>query len=1003
MNSSPDSRFPVVLLWHMHQPEYRVEGRSQLPWVYLHAIGAYSDMASHLEAVEAARAVVNFAPVLLDQLLDYTRRLRADPAYGSDLGDALLDSLRELPPPGEARAQIVRRCLPVHHNRRTDRHAEFLRRVEQASAGPAETVSDEVLSDLVVWFHLGWLGDSLHQDPRAQALFVKRSGFEKTDRIALIDVIADALDRVLPRYRALSDAGRIELSMTPYYHPLLPLLLDFNSAADNAPGVSVPSTPYPGGADRALWHLLEGRRRFAEIFGREPQGCWPSEAALSDETLKLLDELGFTWAASSQSVLASTQAHGGRSDDAEPSHPWRRDGQKLLSYFRDDGVSDRIGFAYSNWHADDAVADMGRTLENIANSGTRELIFIALDGENAWEYFIDNGLHFVRGMYRHLSSHPRLRLSTLGQCSAESAGQAHALAPLRAGSWVHGQLLTWVGHSEKNRAWSLLMDARRRYLAHPNPSPEALTAMGACEGSDWFWWPGATNPSTSVSDFDSLFRAHISALYRTLGEVPPEILSRPFAEGVEGPVAAGGTMQATAPVVAPWMARGAGVLLDVRALPSARLGEDALRFASLAAEAGLRVWQLLPIGPRDAYDNPFQPASAIAGDVSLLDPENTGDDSAFADFLASEKDWLDDWALFLALKKESPALSWWQWPAPLRDREPQAMTDARRRLATAIQHEQRLQCQFDRQWSDFKRAANELGLLLFGDVPLFVAHDSADVWAHRDLFELDDQGELAAEVGVPPDAFAADGQSWGSPPYRWDAMAAENFRWWKRRFEVQAKRFDLVRLDHFRGLAEWWRIPAGARSAAEGAWMPGPGASAIDALRPVLNGARLVAEDLGIITDDVVALRKTQGMPGMRVLQFAFDSDQANPHLPQNHSPDSVCYTGTHDNDTSLGWWTTLTEPQKESVRSRLGSAEPAMPEALLNLAWTSPAPLSIAPMQDLLGLGSEARTNVPGVAAGNWRWRFSWSDIPADFAPRLRETLRRQGRAHTSSTGTPP
>ncbi|MGQ0501048.1 MAG: 4-alpha-glucanotransferase [Panacagrimonas sp.] len=993
-----DPRFPVAVLWHMHQPEYRVDGRFHLPWVYLHAIGAYSDMAAHLEAVEGACAVVNFSPVLLDQIQDYAQRMAADRDYGKPFGDALLDCLRQLPPPGAERAGIVRRCMPIHRNRRTDRHPEYLAMVEQVRQHAPEALPDELLTGLVLWFHMGWLGESLRGDARVVGLLGKGAAFDAIDCWMLLDLIADTLAGLLPRYRRLAEAGRAELSMTPYYHPLLPLLLDFHSAQDNAPGVTVPETPYPGGAARARWHLVEGRRRFTEIFGRAPTGCWPSEAALSDDTLALLDELGFTWTASSRSVLAGTLHHHGWGE-ADPFHPWRRDGQALHAYFRDDGISDRIGFAYKDWHAPDAVSDLTQTLEHIASDGGRDLVFIALDGENPWEYFAENGQHFVRGLYQRLASHPRLRLATLAQCSAKPDVRVRPLPALRAGSWVHGQLLTWVGHSEKNRAWDLLMQARSRYVAHPNPSPRALAAMGACEGSDWFWWPGATNPSDSVSDFDSLLRAHLSSLYRALGEAPPKILSRPFAAGVEGPVAAGGTMKPTAPVTAPWTPRSAGVLLDIHALPSASLAHDAVHFARLAADAGLSVWQILPIGPRDSYGNPFQPSSAFAGDTSLVGDELDDVPEAFESFCQREQDWLDDWSLFVALKHEFLGAPWWQWPADLRDRTPMGMATARARLAGVVEREQRMQYRFDREWSQLKRAANAMGLQLFGDVPLFVAHDSADVWAHRDLFELDAQGQCEATVGVPPDAFSDEGQWWGFPAYRWSAMAQEGFRWWKRRFEVQASRFDLVRLDHFRGLAAWWRIPGDAASAADGAWIPGPSAAAIEAIRPGLRGARLVAEDLGVITDDVIALRKEQGIPGMRVLQFAFDSDLDNPHLPQHHEPDTVCYTGTHDNDTTLGWWTSLAEATREKVFDLLGSEARNMPQALLEWAWASPAPLSIAPFQDLLGLGTEARTNVPGLAAGNWRWKFSWPDVPADFAPRLRETLHRHGRVRPSES----
>lgn len=986
--SDRSPQLPVVLLWHMHQPDYRVEGSFHLPWVYLHGLGAYTDMAAHFEAVEGARAVVNFSPVLLDQIDDYARRLNADPTFDTPLGDPLLDALRVLPPPGATRAQIVRRCLPVHRNRRTERHAEFGLLVVQAELHAAESLPDGLLADLLMRFHLNWLGESLREDPRAQRLLAQRESYDAADRLALLSLIADALAALLPRWRALADRGRVELSMTPQSHPLLPLLLAFSSAADTAPGVTLPAAPYPKGEERARWHLLQGRRRFAELLGREPQGCWPSEAALSQETLALLDSLGFTWAASSGSVLANTLGHAGCTD-LQPFSAWQVPGQRLRCHFRDDGLSDRIGFAYKDWHADDAVADLVTHVERIAHGNPRELL-IALDGENAWEYYPDNGIHFIRGLYRALSSHPRLRLATLG----ESASAPQALPPLRAGSWVHGQLLTWIGHSEKNRAWSLLIAARRRFLAHPHPSLAAQYALAACEGSDWFWWPGAENPPSSVSDFDALFRAHLSSLYRALGESPPAELSRPFAQGATAAVVAGGVMRATDSVEAPWIERCAGVLLDLHALPSAKLDTDALRFADLIAKAGLRVWQMLPIGPRDQHANPFQPSSAFAGDTDLLADDTQSDEPSYATFEHDNADWLDDWALFVALKAREANRHWWDWPRAIRDRQPEALAAARLELAEPMQREKRQQHRFETSWARFKHAANARGLRLFGDVPLFVSHDSADVWGRRELFELDANGHCVAVVGVPPDAFSAEGQWWGSVPYRWEVIAAQDYAWWKRRFQVQARRFDLLRVDHFRGLAAWWRIPGEAISAKEGAWIEGPGAAALDALVPVLAGTRLVAEDLGIITDDVVALRKGQRIPGMRVLQFAFDGDPRNPHLPAEHAPDSVCYTGTHDNDTSLGWWRTLSEAEQDAVRDTLVDPLSNMPQDFVDIAWRSPAPLAIVPMQDLLGLGSETRTNVPGVAEGNWRWRFSWSQIPAAFAALLRVRLLSATRA---------
>jgi len=442
----------------------------------------------------------------------------------------------------------------------------------------------------------------------------------------------------------------------------------------------------------------------------------------------------------------------------------------------------------------------------------------------------------------------------------------------------------------------------------------------------------------------------------------------------------------------PWTERSAGVLLHATSLPSGRLDADAARFAELLAAAGVRVWQMLPVGTPDAHGSPYAPESAFAGHAGLCATEHAPSRTELARFVEANADWLPDYALFRALEQRHGG-EWHTWPAPLRDRQPAALAAARRALAHEIAAVARAQCEFACCWREFRRRVNDLGVRLFGDVPLFVTHHSADVWAHRELFEIGADGLPLASLGVPPDAFASEGQWWGHPPYRWEAMAAQDYRWWKRRFEVQAERFDFVRIDHFRGLAGFWRIPREAATARGGAWAPGPGRASIEVLTAVLGPGRLVAEDLGEITPDVIAMRCALGIPGMRVLQFAFDGDPGNPHLPHKHGPDTVCYTGTHDNDTTLGWWRALDGPARRRVADYLQRPDPAMPGDLVDCAWASPAPLAIVPLQDLLGLGPEARMNRPGIVHGNWSWRFAWEALAADFGPRLRDALARHGR----------
>jgi 4-alpha-glucanotransferase len=302
---------------------------------------------------------------------------------------------------------------------------------------------------------------------------------------------------------------------------------------------------------------------------------------------------------------------------------------------------------------------------------------------------------------------------------------------------------------------------------------------------------------------------------------------------------------------------------------------------------------------------------------------------------------------------------------------------------------------FFRQWKALRGYANEREIRLFGDMPVFVAHDSAEVWANRELFALDESGQLQTAAGVPPDYFSSTGQYWGNPHYRWDRMAADGYAWWIQRMCSQLELFDWVRIDHFRGFAAFWEIPADAESAMEGRWVEGPGRAFFDALRAELGALPLVAEDLGIITEEVTGLRDELGLPGMKILQFAFDSDASNPYLPHNHGENFVVYTGTHDNNTTVGWWEEeLDAGLRERVRDYLGRPEEAMPWPLVRWALASVGRVAVFPFQDLLGLGAEHRMNQPGTTEGNWGWRFRWSQVPDDLAARLDHLNRLYGRA---------
>jgi 4-alpha-glucanotransferase len=367
---------------------------------------------------------------------------------------------------------------------------------------------------------------------------------------------------------------------------------------------------------------------------------------------------------------------------------------------------------------------------------------------------------------------------------------------------------------------------------------------------------------------------------------------------------------------------------------------------------------------------------------------------AFAEFVRALRRWLLPYGLFETLSARFDQAPWWQWPSPYRDAEPaalRAVLRADRAQLRAFLFEQYL---FELQWTSLKQYANERGVRLFGDLPFYVDRNSVEVWWQRELFALDARGEPLAVAGVPPDYFNAEGQLWGNPLYDWDAMQGDGFRWWVARMREQLRRFDLVRIDHFRALQSYWAVPAGAPSARFGEWRPGSGDGLLTALRAALGVMPLVAEDLGMITAEVRAMRDRFELPGMVVLQFAFDGSPDNPHLPRHHVRNAVVYTGTHDNDTTVGWYASLDARARDEVHRSLGlGATPPVPDFLIEQAYASNAALAVVPMQDLLGRDSGARMNTPGTVVGNWRWRFAWQDVPESLAAACRERAAQSGR----------
>jgi 4-alpha-glucanotransferase len=477
--------------------------------------------------------------------------------------------------------------------------------------------------------------------------------------------------------------------------------------------------------------------------------------------------------------------------------------------------------------------------------------------------------------------------------------------------------------------------------------------------------------------------------------------------------------------------RRAGVLLHLTSLPGAGpcgcLGPEAHAFADFLTDSGMSVWQMLPVGPTQSDGSPYQTSSTHAGNPLLIALEplvergwlETKPDSdtpsaknralmqawkgfqrmagrrereALRAFSAEQSYWLPDYALFRVLHEEQGDC-WWRWPPPLRGRDQPALSDARGRLAPAIDYVVFEQFLFFSQWERLRAYLNGQGIKLFGDMPIFVAHDSAEVWARPQDFDLEEDGNPRVVAGVPPDYFSATGQRWGNPLYRWDRMQAEGFRFWLDRIRTQLRLFDMIRIDHFRGFESYWEIPAEEELAINGRWVKALGDELFERLHQRFGRLPLIAEDLGVITEEVENLRRKYRLPGMKVLQFAFDGGADNPYLPFHHDRDFVVYTGTHDNDTSLGWYRSLDESTRAYVDEYLGHPSEPMPWPLVRAALASRSHLAIIPMQDVLAGDSGHRMNVPGTSGGNWGWRFDWDQVDPGLTGRLKGMIRLYGR----------
>jgi len=490
--------------------------------------------------------------------------------------------------------------------------------------------------------------------------------------------------------------------------------------------------------------------------------------------------------------------------------------------------------------------------------------------------------------------------------------------------------------------------------------------------------------------------------------------------------------------------RKSGILLHPTSLPGpggiGSLGCEAHQFIDFLHAAGQSLWQVLPLGYTSYGNSPYMCYSAFAGNPLLIDLErlvaegdlkahDPRDDfstgrvdyqrvmeckqdalrSAAATFFSGGKNariedfwrfcdttpWLHDFALFMALKEQYPGLAWCDWPEAVARRDPAALASASADLGPRIGEHKYQQWQFFRQWHRLREYAARQGVGIFGDIPIFVSYDSVDVWANRHLFLLDNTGRPTVVAGVPPDYFSKTGQLWGNPLYNWNVMAQDGYAWWLDRVRASLDLYDLIRIDHFRGFTACWEVPYGEKTAINGRWQPGPGEALFSALAATLGELPIIAEDLGVITPDVEALRDTFSFPGMKILQFAFGSGPDNPYLPHNHVRRSVIYTGTHDNDTTLGWFSSLSAREKKQVLLYLDRSADSIVWDLIRTALASVADTCILPLQDLLELPGDSRMNLPGVAGGNWSWRFGQEELTAKLAKRLLGLTETYGRIH--------
>lgn len=549
----------LVFLWHMHQPDYRdySTGDFVLPWTYLHAIKDYTDMAYHLERHPKIRAVLNFVPILVDQLEDYV-----DQFATGKLRDPLLRLLAHKSPNEMTASQrdlVLDACFRCNHEKMVAPFPAYKRlmslhsEVQGQGDAALSYLSGQYMADLVTWYHLAWCGESVRREyPLLSRLMHKGEGFSFQDRKELLDLIGDLVTNVIPRYRKLAKTGQIEISATPHYHPLAPLMIDFASAREAMPDVPLPvSAFYPGGKERVAQHIAKAKKSHAARFGTEPKGMWPAEGSISDATLQVMAEEGCHWAASGQTVLVnSLRRHQMPSDNRAQYlyRPYTVAGTKgdISCFFRDDNLSDLIGFEYARWDGKEAAIHFANQVEEIARHAVESespVVSVILDGENAWEYYPYNGFYFLDHLYSELEHHAKIHTNTFSNYLKLSpirsdVAKTMELPSIVAGSWVYGNFSTWIGCKDKNLAWDLLCEAKLSYdqiMANGNLSEKEKVAaeqqLCSCESSDWTWWFGDYNPSLSVASFDRLYRHNLRELYRLIKLPAPHNLSEPISLG----------------------------------------------------------------------------------------------------------------------------------------------------------------------------------------------------------------------------------------------------------------------------------------------------------------------------------------------------------------------------------------------------------------------------------------------------------------------------------------